>query len=439
MEINCTCGKRLRIKDELAGKRVKCPGCGQSLMVRETEEIDEPRPLRRLRKEEEADSVRPQRKKKKTKASAGFLLLWVLLGAGGFLAVTSVAVALLLFFNRNKADGPAGSESQHAGNSPLDDKNAGRNPLQSEPFVQLVAFSPNGKKLATATRAIKAKGTNHTVKFWDLATGKEEKRFEGHQDFISRLAFSPDGTLLASASTQGNELKLWNIETGKLLHEDKFANEKENWLVPVGFSADGKLLVTYGKHGLVAMNVKDGSLRRFVAQSLFATIVCSPVANTVLLTDLDIKVDPPEPLLILFDLDKWTITNFIKLDDLLSSMAFSRDGKTLALGCNGGPIVLMDGTTLTRRATLDRKRTLTGFQYFDRIALSPDGKFVVAKPMAQGKPSCEVWDTSKPSTEAIPEGYCSAMALSPDGQTIALVKDEVVRFYDPVTLKEKNP
>ena len=33
IECKCKCGKRLKVRDELAGKRVRCPGCGQPVAV----------------------------------------------------------------------------------------------------------------------------------------------------------------------------------------------------------------------------------------------------------------------------------------------------------------------------------------------------------------------------------------------------------------------
>src|SRR5690349_15534846 len=39
--VACKCGKKLRVKDELAGKRVKCPGCAQVVTVPAAEEPPE--------------------------------------------------------------------------------------------------------------------------------------------------------------------------------------------------------------------------------------------------------------------------------------------------------------------------------------------------------------------------------------------------------------
>ena len=74
-----------------------------------------------------------------------------------------------------------------------------------------VAFSPDGKILASASY-------DKSVKFWDVATGKERATLKG-TEAVRFVAFSPDGRLLASGggSTDNapGELKVWDIATGK--------------------------------------------------------------------------------------------------------------------------------------------------------------------------------------------------------------------------------
>ena len=67
-----------------------------------------------------------------------------------------------------------------------------------------MAFSPDGTLLASA-------GQDDTVRLWDPASGKQEQvgdPLTGHTDSVTAVAFSPDGTLLASAGWDG--VQLWD-------------------------------------------------------------------------------------------------------------------------------------------------------------------------------------------------------------------------------------
>jgi WD40 repeat protein len=74
-----------------------------------------------------------------------------------------------------------------------------------------VAFSPDGKTLASGS-------ADHTIKLWEVATGKEQATLKGHTRVVTSVAFSPDGKTLASGSTD-KTIKLWDVTTGN--HADR--------------------------------------------------------------------------------------------------------------------------------------------------------------------------------------------------------------------------
>ena len=74
--------------------------------------------------------------------------------------------------------------------------------------VRSVAFSPNGKTIATGSE-------DNTVKLWNL-NGKEIQTFKGHSSAVLSVSFSPDGKTIASASGD-NTVKLWNLNLDDLM------------------------------------------------------------------------------------------------------------------------------------------------------------------------------------------------------------------------------
>jgi WD domain, G-beta repeat len=72
-----------------------------------------------------------------------------------------------------------------------------------------LAFSPDGRILVSSS------GTYHsdndvTVRAWDVATGRELRRFEGHRGAVWTVAFTPDGHSVVSGSEDGTGL-VWDV------------------------------------------------------------------------------------------------------------------------------------------------------------------------------------------------------------------------------------
>lgn len=102
--------------------------------------------------------------------------------------------------------------------------------------VWAVAFSPDGKTLAAATDRVKDK----VVRLWDVATGQERAPLRGHTDIIHSLAYSPDGTMLATASMD-KTVKLWDTTSGEELAT---LQGHTNAVKCVAFSPDGRMLAS---------------------------------------------------------------------------------------------------------------------------------------------------------------------------------------------------
>ncbi len=75
--------------------------------------------------------------------------------------------------------------------------------------VESVAFSPDGTKLASGS-------WDTTIRLWDVRTGKGTHTLAGHRDSVRSLVFSPDGLTLASRG-RDEMIRLWDVDTGEPL------------------------------------------------------------------------------------------------------------------------------------------------------------------------------------------------------------------------------
>ena len=115
--------------------------------------------------------------------------------------------------------------------------------------IQDAAFSPDGSLVATAPFV------NSTVKIWAVESGELVRELP--QQTVDRLAFSPDGELLLTAD-QDEEVSLWRVADGKRLAD--FPEDAQSAYSHVGFNPRGDLFVSAGADGFARLRRTDGSL-----------------------------------------------------------------------------------------------------------------------------------------------------------------------------------
>jgi len=267
-----------------------------------------------------------------------------------------------------------------------------------------VAFSPHGDTLAAA-------GDDGVIRLWDVASRRLVKNLTGHKEFVSCIAFSPDGRWFASGTGgffSGNrpmELKLWDAKTWAFIGDLPGHSFR---ITSVAFSPDNQTLASAsGDKSVRLWDVASRTLRAELQghAEMVACVVYSPDGNTLATASLDRTVR------------LWDAATARELSTLnghtagVWSVAFSPDGKTLASASDDWTVRLWDVGTGRQTAALNHP------YFVEAVAFTPNGRI-----LASGGMTVTYWDVDTREEIGRLRGFAGAVqnvAFSLDGETLA--------------------
>ncbi|KAL5320208.1 hypothetical protein ACEPPN_011009 [Leptodophora sp. 'Broadleaf-Isolate-01'] len=280
--------------------------------------------------------------------------------------------------------------------------------------VNSVAFSSDGQLIISGS-------SDQTIRFWDAITGALLQVIKGHSGSVSSVAISPDCRQVASASVD-RTIKLWNTATGAAL---QILEGHSGSVSSVTFSPDGQILASVSADQTLRLwDAITGALLQILAGH------SGPVSSAAFSPDGQIlaSVSADQTLRI------WDVTTGALLQTLqghsgsISSVAFSPDRQILATASADQSLRLWDVTTGVLLQILEGHSGSVS-----SVAFSPDKRQIVS---ASADSTIRLWDVSTGTTLQTLKGHSDVVCMvvfSPDGRNLASASEDMsINLWDPM-------
>lgn len=309
-----------------------------------------------------------------------------------------------------------------------------RDVLPHKSFVNAAAFSPDGKLVVTAS-------SDKTAQVWNTVTGERVGKPLEHQSIVTTAEFGsgPRSGLLFT-KTEDDIAFVWNLTTGKNITADladkDYLDFLGSWTKAV--TPDGSIRVSVVPNspcaGVGALIQIKGCTAEVVSSGPDGRAVVKPLRRGFQISKVAISPDGRRVVTGSGDgtAQVWNsasgeaVGDPLQHDSTVSSAAFSPDASRVITGTRNGKARVWDAVTgRPVGVPLQHQATVSS------VAFSPDGKLVVT---ASWDRTARVWDASTGRPVGAPlqhQGIVRTAAFSPDGRRIVTASsDSSARLWD---------
>ena len=287
--------------------------------------------------------------------------------------------------------------------------------------VEALAYTKDGASIVSANE--NEHGDDYTLRLWNIAAGREVRKFGGDAKYISCLALSPDGQTLASGG-RDKLITLWNIQTG----QSRVLGKCDGFVYCLAFSPDGKQLASGDNvqdplRGAIRLWSIETGKSQFLLGSHFVCAVIFTADGKRLISGGTASIPERNDVggvIYVWDaqtgrtLDRKTLEHM----NVVRSLALSPDGSKIACGLSNSPPILLDllDGNILRPFSVSPSSDVRS----ENIAFAPNGRHLATG--SWGDQAVRIWDITTGQYWVL--GYSSAsvqsVAFSPSGDTLAV-------------------